>query len=43
MIVILHNKAIHRMMAPRRQLRIRSPLEEAIIGDLWRSAAFTRI
>jgi hypothetical protein len=34
MIVILHNQAIHRMMAPPHQLRIRTVLEGAIIGDL---------
>jgi hypothetical protein len=41
MLVILQNQAIHRMMAPRRQLRIRSPLEGAFIGDLDRCPSGT--
>jgi hypothetical protein len=32
------NQAIHRMTAPRRQLRIRTALEGAVIGDLGRTA-----
>jgi hypothetical protein len=35
MIVILH-KAVHRMMAPQRQLEMRTRLEGAVIGDLYR-------